>query len=158
EIGQALTFNVTGNTNAALFSVQPAIAADGTLTYTLAADANGSADITITLSDNGGTANGGADTSAPQTFKITVAPVNDAPSFTGGPNQSVLEDSGAHSIANWATAINKGAPNEAGQTLTFLISNDNNPLFSVQPAVSASGTLTYTLAPNANGVATVSLV
>ena len=31
ESGQTLTFNVTGNTNSALFAVQPAVAADGTL-------------------------------------------------------------------------------------------------------------------------------
>ena len=31
--------------------------------------------------DDGGTANGGQDTSAPQSFEISVLPVNDAPSF-----------------------------------------------------------------------------
>ena len=44
------------------------------------------ATITVTLADNGGTANGGVDTSAPQTFTITVTAVNDAPSFTPGAN------------------------------------------------------------------------
>jgi hypothetical protein len=71
ESGQALTFNVTGNTNPGLFSVQPAVSSTGTLTYTPAA--SGSATITLTLSDNGGTANGGVDTSDPVTFTITVA-------------------------------------------------------------------------------------
>ena len=53
------------------------------LTFTPAANAFGTATITLRLEDNGGTANGGVDTSAPQTFVITVTDVNDAPSFTG---------------------------------------------------------------------------
>src|SRR5207248_500928 len=80
EAGQALNFIVSNNNNA-LFAVQPAIDPAGKLTYTLAADANGSATVTVQLHDNGGSANGGSDTSAPQTFTVTVTPVNDAPSF-----------------------------------------------------------------------------
>ncbi|MBK7144984.1 MAG: hypothetical protein IPH76_07170 [Xanthomonadales bacterium] len=79
EAGQALTFNITGNTNPALFSAGPAVSPAGALSYTPAADANGSATITLPLSDDGGTANGGIDTSAPQTFVINVTAVNDAP-------------------------------------------------------------------------------
>src|SRR5439155_1283648 len=37
------------------------------------------ATITVRLRDNAGTANGGQDTSLPQTFTITVLPVNDPP-------------------------------------------------------------------------------
>ena len=65
------------------------------LTYTPATNAFGTATITVVLKDNGGTANGGVDTSAPQTFVINVTPVNQAPSFTKGPDQTVLENSGA---------------------------------------------------------------
>jgi hypothetical protein len=78
ESGQILTF-IVSNDDTALFLVQPAISADGTLSYTSAADASGSAIVTVTLSDDGGTANGGVDTSAPQTFGITVNAVNDPP-------------------------------------------------------------------------------
>jgi Big-like domain-containing protein/PKD domain-containing protein len=157
EEGQTLAFNITGNTNASLFSTQPAIdPATGTLTYTAAANAYGIATITVTLSDNGGTANGGADTSAPQTFTITVTPVNDAPSFTKGADQTVNEDAPAQSVAAWATAISAG-PNEASQIIDFVVTNNNNGLFTTQPAVDATGKLTYTLAPNANGAATVTL-
>jgi hypothetical protein len=52
------------------------------LTYTPAANANGSATITIVLMDNGGTANSGQDTSAPQSFTINVNGVPDTPSVT----------------------------------------------------------------------------
>jgi len=77
-----MNFSVSNNNNA-LFSVQPAIDAVGTLTYTPAPNVNGSALVTLGLQDNGGTANGGADTSAPQTMTITVNPVNDPPAANG---------------------------------------------------------------------------
>ena len=145
------------NDNNGLFSSQPAVSASGTLTYTPAANANGSALVTVRLQDSGGTANGGVDTSAAQTFTIAVTAVNDAPSFTKGADQTVDEDAGAQSVANWATNIVAGPANESGQTLTFEATNNNNALFSVQPAMSATGTLTYTPAANANGSATVTL-
>jgi hypothetical protein len=74
ESGQVLTFLLSSN-NKALFAVQPAIDANGNLTFTPAANAIGTATVTVRLMDNGGTANGGHDTSAVQTFTITVKPV-----------------------------------------------------------------------------------
>jgi Bacterial Ig domain len=155
ESGQSVTFTVT-NDNPSLFSVQPAVAPDGTLTYTPAANANGIANLSVVAQDNGGTANGGQDTSITQTSSITVTAVNDAPSFTPGGNQTSLEDAGAQSVA-WATSISAGPANESSQSVTFVVSNDNNALFSAQPAISPSGTLTYTAAPNQNGSATVTV-
>ena len=59
----------------------------------------------------------------------------------------------------WATAISAGPPNEAGQTVSFVVTNNTNPaLFSGAPAVSSAGALTYTSAPNAFGTATITLV
>ena len=118
-------------------STPPTIAPNGTLTYAPAAGANGSAAVTVQLHDNGGTANGGVDTSAPQTFTITVSPVNDAPSFTKGPDQVVPEDSGARTVANWATAFSPGPPNESVQSLLayHIVSNSNPSLFWAGPAV-----------------------
>ncbi|MDH3539284.1 MAG: Ig-like domain-containing protein, partial [Acidimicrobiia bacterium] len=91
EASQTPTFAVTGNTNAGLFSAGPVMAANGTLSFTPALDANGSADVTVELSDDGGTANGGLDTSAPATFTITLTPVNDPPLTVADPNPGVLE-------------------------------------------------------------------
>ncbi len=92
ESGQTLTFAVTENSNPSLFSVAPAInPVTGDLTYTPAANANGTATIKVKLSDDGGTANGGADTW--NRLCITLTAVNDAPSFTKGADQTVLEDS-----------------------------------------------------------------
>lgn len=120
------------------------------LTYTPAADYNGADSFTYA-------AVYGPATSAPATVSVTVNPVNDPPSFTSGPNQVVDEDSGAHSFSGWATNISAGPPNEAGQSLQFLVSNDNNALFSAQPAVARDGTLTFTPALHAYGTATVTV-
>jgi hypothetical protein len=158
ESGQTVTFQVTGNTNAALFSAGPAISSTGTLTYTPAGNANGSATITISLKDNGGIANGGVDTSASQTFTITVNSVNDVPSFTKGADQTVNNNAGVQTVPNWATNISAGPANESAQTLTFQLTNNSNPaIFSVAPAISPSGALTYTPAPNAVGTATITI-
>ncbi|MEQ9065543.1 MAG: Ig-like domain-containing protein, partial [Gimesia chilikensis] len=129
ESGQNLSFNMS-NDNNPLFLVQPTINASGDLSYTPAADAFGTATVTVSISDDGGTANSGVDTSADQTFTITINAVNDEPSFTKGSDESILEDAGAQTVRGWATSIDKGAANESGQTLTFTVTNDNNGLFS----------------------------
>ena len=73
EAGQVLDF-VVGNDQAALFATPPAIAADGTLTYAPNPGQTGVANVSVQAHDDGGTANGGVDTSAIQTFVITVLP------------------------------------------------------------------------------------
>src|SRR5438874_1911709 len=67
EGGRVLYFLVV-HTCAPLISAQPAIDATGKLTFTPAPDANGMATVTVRLHDDGGTANGGVDTSAAQTL------------------------------------------------------------------------------------------
>gem|GEM_PF-2151075 len=150
ENTQTVTFNVSNNNNA-LFSVQPAISASGVLTYTLAANEFGTATVTVTISDNSGA------TSTAQTFVIMVNPVNDVPSFTKGADQTVDEDAGAQSVNGWATAISPGPANENTQTVSFNVSNNNNALFTVQPAISSTGVLTFTPAANAFGTATITV-
>ena len=158
EAGQTLSFaaNVTGSTGNLAFAAAPALAPNGTLTYAPQAGTSGTATVSVVLSDNGGTANGGVDTSAAQTFTIQVNNVNDAPSFTPGPSPiAVLEDSGAYSAA-WATNLND---NDGGiQTLSFVVLSNSNPgLFQAAPALSATGVLSFTPAPDANGSATLSV-
>jgi hypothetical protein len=153
---QTLNFLVTHN-NPTLFSVQPAISPTGVLTFTPAANQTGCATLAVVLHDNGGTANGGVDTSAPQSFVITVGmPINLAPSFTKGPNQTFLEDCGAKTVTAWATAISAGT-GETTQVVDFQVTNNNNAMFSVQPAITPTGTLTFTPVANTSGVATVTV-
>lgn len=80
---------------------------------------------------------------------------NVAPTFVAGGNIDILEDAGTQTNAAWATSINAGAAWESAQTLDFITTNDNPALFSVQPTISADGTLTFTPASNQNGTATV---
>ena len=154
ESGQTVSFQITGNTNAGLFSADPAVSSNGTLSYEPAASQSGSATITLHIEDNGGTGNGGDDTGPNQTFTITVDDVNDPPSFTKGANQTVNEDSGGQSESGWATNISPG-PGEGGQSVNFIVNGGVPDLFSSGPAVSPGGTLTYTPSADANGSSTV---
>ncbi|HET6975746.1 MAG TPA: choice-of-anchor Q domain-containing protein [Pyrinomonadaceae bacterium] len=157
EETQTITFTVTHNTNPGLFSVAPAVSSSGTLTYTPAPNAFGDAIVTVVGKDNGGTANGGVDTSGDENFTISITPVNDAPTFTKGVNQTVNEDAGFQFVSNWATNISQGA-NES-DSFSFQVTNNTNPgLFSQQPAVFTNGLLTYTPASNASGTADITIV
>jgi hypothetical protein len=125
------------------------------LVYTPTADANGQGTIKVDVSDNSHTGSGGAKTDS-KTLTINITAVNDEPSFTKGADVTVDEDSGAYSAA-FATAISAGPADEAAQTLSFAVSNNNNALFAVQPSLAANGTLTFTPAAGANGQATVTV-
>ncbi|NNF11085.1 MAG: tandem-95 repeat protein, partial [Acidimicrobiia bacterium] len=156
---QALTFAIMANDNVPLFAVAPVVdPTTGDLTFTAAADVSGTANIQLRLSDDGGTLNGGIDTSATRPFKITVDAVNDAPSFTKGPDQTVLPDSGAHAIVGWATGISPGPADESGQSVAFNTTGNTNPaLFSAPPLVASTGTLGFTVAPGQTGTATITI-
>jgi hypothetical protein len=122
-----------------------------TVAYTPNANYNGSDSFTYKAND-------GKVDSSPATVSVIVNPVNDAPSFTKGGDQTVDEDSGAQSVSGWATNVSAGPANESSQTPTFHTSTNNDALFSALPAIDpASGDLTYQIAPNANGVATVTV-
>jgi hypothetical protein len=69
---------------------------------------------------------------------------------------TVAEDSGSFTQTAFATGITPGI-GDVGQTVSFAAANDNHPLFSTQPAISANGTLTFTPAADANGTATVTV-
>ncbi len=132
---------------------------DGSFTFAPPANFNGA---TFTY-----VANDGAFDSAVTTVTLTVNPVgltNTMPSFTKGVDQSIRANLGTQSVPLWATAINPGA-GDGAQLVDFIVTNSNNALFSVQPSISADGTLTYAPAPadvltgdGAHGTAIVSVV
>ncbi len=154
EVTQALSFTVT-NDNNGLFAVQPSIDSTGQLIFTPAANANGTAVLTVTLTDDA-TAGGAAITTSAQTLTISVTAVNDAPSFTiAGSPITVNEDSGAFT-GTGATSITDGDP-EVTQALSFTVTNDNNGLFAVQPSIDSTGQLIFTPAANANGTAVLTV-
>jgi hypothetical protein len=153
ESSQTLTFTAT-NDNTALFSAQPALDSSGTLTFTPAANANGSATVTVTLKDDGGTANGGVDTSGSQTFTITVTAVNDAPVAVADAYNT--DEDTTLIVATpgvLANAISAGPADERAD-LTFTVTNDNTALFSAQYARFERHE-TFTPAADANGSTTV---
>jgi hypothetical protein len=154
-VGPSAGFVVT-NDNNSLFSTQPAVGLDGTLTYRLAQYAFGTSTVAVTLTDNSG-----ARAYGPVYFHITALKVNQPPSFTPGADLTVQEDNGADPIAytyaSWAKNISAGPPNEASQLLTFTVTNDNNSLFATQPNVDSFGTLTFDTTPHASGTATVTV-
>ncbi|HEX8295097.1 MAG TPA: M36 family metallopeptidase, partial [Chthoniobacteraceae bacterium] len=158
ESGQALEFIVTAD-HPELFTVLPTVSPEGTLTFSPAPDANGTASVTVTLKDGGGVANGGVDSSAAETFLISSTPVNDPPSFVLGSSQSVTQDAGAQIVRGFASAILPGPPDETAQSVQFIVQTlaTERALFSVPPAISPDGTLTFTPAPDASGTATLSV-
>ena len=117
EGGQILSFNISTD-NDALFEIGPTVdPVTGTLTYTPAADSFGVASVTIRLSDDGGTTNGGIDTSADQVFTITVEEVLSVDSTTAfittwrttTPSESItLYTDGGAGITNFDAIIDWG--------------------------------------------------
>jgi Dockerin type I domain/Bacterial Ig domain len=130
--------------------------ASGQLSFQPIPHASGTATITVTVKDDGGTADGGAN-SISRTFTINVTPVNDAPSFALGLSLEANDESGPLTVPGWASGILAGPADEAGQTLSFSVIADKTGLFSVQPKLDATGQLTYTPALNASGTALVTV-
>ncbi|MGN8059758.1 beta strand repeat-containing protein, partial [Pedobacter sp. 22163] len=127
------------------------INANGSYAFQPAANYNGTVPlITYNISDG----NGG---NAASTLAITVTPVNDIPSFTKGADQTIAINSPAQTITPWATAISSGPTDESAQTLSFVVTNDKNSLFTTQPAISSTGVLTYTPAAGQYGKTTVTV-
>src|SRR5205085_10007054 len=110
ETGQALTFEVTGNSNPGLFAVAPTIDSAGTLRFTPATNAYGTAKLSVVLRDNGGTTGGGVNVSTPATVAIAVTSMNAAPR---------LDTSGAAAL----NSINQNPANYSGTTVSSLLSS-----------------------------------
>jgi hypothetical protein len=100
------------------------------LTYTPSSSAGGTATITINLRDSGGTANGGVDTSASQTFTITVTSV-------GG-------------FVNFASATGNTTENSGSTTVNVTRSGDTSKAVTVNYATNADAGVPCS---TANGVA-----
>ena len=104
-------------------------------------------------------ANDGTKDSSVATVTIHITPVNTAPNFDLGPDQTVAEDAPAKKVANFVRNVSPGGLGESGQTVSLEVTQDSNSaLFSAEPSIDAKGTLTYTPAKNANGTATISVV
>ncbi len=130
-------------------------AALATLTYQPNPNDHGTDTLSVNITDSGSASDTApADTS--YTFPITVYAINDAPSFSQGPDQTVKENSGRQTITDWATRISPGV-NDETQGLTFQLTNSNPGLFLEQPQIDSSGTLTYQPSADVSGTVTVTV-
>jgi len=154
ESSQSLLFNITSNSNSAIFSVQPSVSSSGVLTFT-PNSTSGTATIALNIQDNAGTANGGVDKSADQTFTITV---NAAATVIPGSSLSTCQSSspiaiplsgasfgGSASTAAWSISTGGGTLSSTAQTAT-------PASVTYTPAVNFSGTVTLTLTTNVPGI------
>ncbi len=153
EILQPVFFS-TQVSNPSLFDVLPTVHDDGTLTFTPAANTNGSSQVLVAAFDDG---EPGTNFSAYQTFLITVKAVNDPPTFAAGADQTATDESGEQTVPGWATNVLAGPADESAQVLKFIVTTDDDQLFSVSPAIDADGQLTFTPKPNARGQAIVTV-
>jgi len=99
----------------------------------------------------------GASVSDPASVDIKVLHVNCAPEFTKGSDVTCTEDDGPQTIPGWATSMSPGPEEESAQTLTWDVQADRPELFSQQPAIDPSGTLTFQPALYQNGTATITV-
>src|SRR5436190_1565745 len=117
--------------------------ATGTLTFIPVANANGPATITVTV-NHGASAN----YTIPRPFRVTVHPVNDAPTLNPISNLTINEGPGLQTV-NLA-GISAGA-GESQPLIVTAISSDNslipNPTV-IYASPNATGSLTFTPVPN----------
>jgi VCBS repeat-containing protein len=143
ESAQQVNFVVT-NDNPALFSVQPTIAADGSLSFTPAANAFGTAVVTVLLHDNGGTGIGGTDTSSARSFLIQISAVNDAPQAVA----DVYATFAGTTLTIDATGLLSNDRDAEGDTLIATLAVE--PLHGTV-VLNADGSFVYTPAPGFSG-------
>ena len=156
EPDQEISFSVISE-NPSLFEQLPRINSDGDLMFSTSPNRIGVSDIWIKIEDNGGNDNGGINMSEPYTSVITILPINDAPSFIKGSDITLFKNSGFQSYENWATQIQAGPADEQDQKIIFIVTNNANHLFEIQPDITDSGTLSFKLTPDVTGDALVSI-
>ena len=121
------------------------------MTFTPAANVNGSTSVAVEISDGSTSVGLGS-------FTIAISGTNDPPTGTlDTATFTVAEDSGPATDPGRVTGITPGPPDESGQTVSITAIPVDPSLFASGPAISASGTLTFTPAANANGSTAVAV-
>jgi hypothetical protein len=160
EIGQVLTIKATSNNQGLIadpdvtFNTEDSTA---TLKYTVAGEQSGVAIITVTVTDDGGTADNGSDTVV-RTFAIHVTAVNDPPALQSIDSPTpILENAGQQIVQ--LNDISAG-PSET-QVITITAKSDN-PTLIPDPKVNytnplSAGSLSFTPAAHRSGVANITV-
>ena len=150
----------SGNNSASLSytgSIANLNAALATAVFTPTSGINGSGAGQITMSSSY-TDSFGTKTST-DSITINVTPVNQPPTYTPGGDVGTSTPqyaSGTYS-AQWATNITPGPANQSSESVQFVVSNNDNAIFSVQPSISPTGVLSFTPTPGVGGSATVTV-
>jgi gliding motility-associated-like protein len=152
--------NITASSNNTTLIPNPTVSytpgsATGSISFTPAADRSGTADITVTVTDNGSPAK-----QVSRTFTVTINEVNDLPTIDDITDRSAPEVSllPAIHVVNFQ-GVTDGSANELQElALTVTVTSDNTTLFPTAvpllvPLV-GTGTITITQAPNVSGSAT----
>ncbi|HOW66527.1 MAG TPA: Ig-like domain-containing protein [Candidatus Paceibacterota bacterium] len=161
EAVQALTWVLDVNSDPGLFLVPPALSTTGVLSFTPAADANGNATVTVTLMDDGGTANGGNDTSVTSSFTIAVTPVNDPPqaitdSATTTKNLAVLVEVLANDTDVERDVLTVYSVTQ-GQLGGVTINPNNTITYTPASGTFGEDSFTYTISDGRGGFATTTV-
>ncbi len=165
-----IQFDATQSVSATLDATEPATA---TLMFAPAANAFGTATVSVTLRDNGGTANDGEDNTV-KVFTITMTPANDPPTFAPIDQGSVPTPARSDAPLGEKIGMSGISPGlKETQTVSFTVDVLTNPgLFAQKPRVligeegaqavellgsegGVTGTLTFKPATCAFGVSTV---
>ncbi len=124
---------------------------DGNFEYTPQPDFNGYDSFTYYADD-------GQSQSQIVTVTLFVQAMNDAPSFAGAGDVSVIEDDGVVNL-QWAGNISAGPADESWQPIAFAVTvSQSSKLFVVAPFLDETGVLSFELEPDAWGTADVTVI
>lgn len=156
---QTVTITAVSDNNLVLLNptvVYTSPDATGTLLLAPVSDQFGTATVTVTVRDDGGTADGSID-SVVRTFMVTVLPVNDPPLITGIADQTINEDDPQQDVP--LSGIVAGPANENAQQLTITAVSSDTALIP-HPTITytspgTTGTLSYTPVQHRSGSAII---
>ncbi|MEZ5549817.1 MAG: PilC/PilY family type IV pilus protein [Pseudomonadales bacterium] len=149
--GDSHTVTVVSNSNPALLSAtnSPINVLDGTLSFAVVANGNGTANITVEAADVGGT-------STTTSFDIIVSPSNDPPVLVGNiADQAMTEDEATRTVEAVAEFDDPDLAWE-GDTLTVLSAVSSNPGL-VTAAPNGTGVDITPVADQSGGPATITV-
>ncbi len=158
-VAQNLTVTATSSDPAILLApsvVYTSAQPTGTLLLAPVANQAGTATVTVTVHDDGGTAFGSLDTFS-RTFQLTIVPVNQRPSLATLADLVINEDDPVQTVQ--LAGISAGPANEAGQALT-VTAISSRPDIIANPTVfyaspQAAGALQFTPLAHQSGVVTI---
>ncbi len=159
SVAQTLTITAVSSNSAIVLNpsvVYTSPSATGTLLLVPVSDQFGTATVTVTVQDNGGTIGGSIDTVV-RTFIVTIMPVNDPPLMDVITDRTIFEDSPLQTVA--LTNVRSGPTNEVSQSMT-MTAVSSRPDVIPNPTViysspASSGSMTFTPVPHVSGVAVI---